>query len=328
MLSGKEPRTEGDIQVTAEKAEKIFKILLAHEGLELGTEPGQVELSYFDPAPTGIAYKDTAKNRELNRVGEPVMSSSPMLQIGIRAAEELEDGATIKVISSKADENYGKAFDSIINKFSDVSGKKFKTQTLALDTEDIREGEKISATDMRKAANDNDFDKFKTYLADDLPEEQAKAVFDIVREAMEESTMAAGAVAGSSGGAFMKRKPNEESIYTEQLRKIVRSIIMEEKENMLNEEKQLRNFIRQILTEDDAPTKSTGINKLIDVLKIILPTVESSYKTLTTSAEQRESFKQHYVKSIIDTLAPQDAIRDAAGGESPSMLGGSALEEQ
>jgi len=328
VLSGKEPRDEGDIQVTAEKAEKIFKILLAHEGLELGSGPGQIELSYFDPAPTGIIYKDTPKNRELNRVDKPVMSSSPMLQIGIRAAEELEDGATIKVISSKADENYGKAFDSIINKFSDVSGKKFKTQTLALDTEDIRDGEKISATDMRKAAAADDFETFKTYLADDLPEEKAKEVFDIVRETMEEATGAAGMGMGYSGNVFSKRKPNEESIYNEQLRKIVRSVIMEEKEKMLNEEKQLRNFIRQILTEDDAPTKSTGINKLIDVLKIILPTIESSFKTLTTRAEQRESFKQHYVKSIIDTLAPQDAIRDAAGGESPSMLGGSALEEQ
>ena len=322
VLSGKEPREEGDIQVTAEKAERIFKILLAHEGLKLGTGPGQVELFYFDPSPTGIVYKDTEKNRELNRVGEPVMSSSPMLQIGIRASEELEDGAHIKVISSKADENYAKAFDDIIKKFSDTSGKHFETETLALDTEDIRDGEKISATDMRRAANEDDFKTFRTYLPDDLPEDQAQQVYDIVRETLEEAS-GVGAIAGYSGP---KRK--QLSIYREQFRKIIRAIIMEENQKMINEKKQLREFIRQVLTEDEVPTKSTGINKLIDVLKIILPTIESSYKTLTTHDGQRQSFKQHYIKSVIDTLAPQDAIRDVAGGEASAMLGGSALEEQ
>ena len=97
---------------------------------------------------------------------------------------------------------------------------------------------------------------------------------------------------------------------------------------MLNEEKQLRELIRQIIKEQDTPTKSTGLNKLIQALKIILPTVENGYKSLTTDKEQRDSFKQHYLKAIIDTLSPQDAIRAASGGESVGMLGGSALEEQ
>ena len=56
--------------------------------------------------------------------------------------------------------------------------------------------------------------------------------------------------------------------------------------------------------------------------------LKNGYKSLTTDKEQRDSFKQHYLKAIIDTLSPQDAIRAASGGESVGMLGGSALEEQ
>ena len=70
------------------------------------------------------------------------------------------------------------------------------------------------------------------------------------------------------------------------------------------------------------------MNKLIQSLKIALPTIESGYKSLTTDKGQRDSFKQHYLKALIDTLSPQDAIRNASGGESIGMLGGSALEEQ
>ena len=122
--------------------------------------------------------------------------------------------------------------------------------------------------------------------------------------------------------------PNKQTIYREQLRQVIRHLITKERDEMLSEEKQLRQLIRQIIKENDTPTKSTGLNKLIQALKIILPTVENGYKSLTTDKEQRDSFKQHYLKAIIDTLSPQDAIRSASGGEAAGLLGGSALEEQ
>ena len=139
--------------------------------------------------------------------------------------------------------------------------------------------------------------------------------------------------AGDVGGGFVPpfssdENRNEQTIYREQLRQVIRHLVIKERDEMLSEEKQLRQLIRQIIKENDTPTKSTGLNKLIQALKIILPTVENGYKSLTTDKEQRDSFKQHYLKAIIDTLSPQDAIRDASGGEASAMLGGSALEEQ
>ncbi len=110
------------------------------------------------------------------------------------------------------------------------------------------------------------------------------------------------------------------------LRKYIRNRIkglLEENQKQLNEEQKLRKLIRTLIKEaaiEDTPTKSTGINKLVTALKVVLPTIESAYKGLTTSPEQRESFKKHLVKAIIDTLPPEDVI-DAADEEP-------ALEEQ
>ena len=68
--------------------------------------------------------------------------------------------------------------------------------------------------------------------------------------------------------------------------------------NQVQEEKILREYVRRILKKklneaaiEDTPTKSTGINKLAGVLKIILPQIEASYKNLTTDKAQRDSFK-------------------------------------
>jgi len=100
------------------------------------------------------------------------------------------------------------------------------------------------------------------------------------------------------------------------LRRHIRHLL-NKKHQIINEEKKLRLFIRNLIKEaaiEDTPSRSTGINKLVGALKIILPTIERAYKSLTTSIEQRESYKKHLVKAIIDTLSPQDAIAGVGDG--------------
>jgi len=181
---------------------------------------------------------------------------------------------------------------------------------------------------MRKAISEGDFDTFKAFMPEKLSDDETKEIFEMLGGVMGEASVAANIGGYSLPFGLHRRKNNEQTIYMEQLRYVIRHLITKERDQMLNEEKQLRQLIRQIIKENDTPTKSTGLNKLIQALKIILPTVESGYKSLTTDKEQRDSFRQHYLKAIIDTLSPQDAIRDASGGESVGMLGGSALEEQ
>ena len=74
---------------------------------------------------------------------------------------------------------------------------------------------------------------------------------------------------------------------------------------------ELRNIIlEQSLNEAEDPTTdvhdNTGINTLKDLLKNtnVLSTLREVYKTLTTSEEQKRSFRAHIIKWIQDTLAP------------------------
>tara|TARA_B100001094_G_scaffold313793_1_gene351962 strand:- start:258 stop:1124 length:867 start_codon:yes stop_codon:yes gene_type:complete len=73
----------------------------------------------------------------------------------------------------------------------------------------------------------------------------------------------------------------------------------------------LRKAVRQILeaeTGTDEASQYTGINVLADLLKKIIPTIEDDYKMLTTSVEQRESFRNHIVHAIKNSLRPLEAI--------------------
>ena len=184
---------------------------------------------------------------------------------------------------------------------------------------------------MRKAISEGDFDTFKAFMPEKLSDDDAKEVFELLGGGMDEASVAGGPAPAVSGAAAplpftLDDKQNEQTIYREQLRQVIRHLITKERDEMLSEEKQLRQLIRQIIKENDTPTKSTGLNKLVQALKIILPTVESGYKSLTTDKEER-FIQTTPSKAIIDT-SPQDAIRAASGGEASAMLGGSALEEQ
>ena len=100
-------------------------------------------------------------------------------------------------------------------------------------------------------------------------------------------------------------------IIREGIKKINQKIDNEKKQKIL-EEQRLRKVIRRlILSEgtttgdtDPAPHRSTGINFLEKLLKNIIPTLEDDYKTLTSDEDQRESFRNHILKAIQDTIEP------------------------
>ena len=108
------------------------------------------------------------------------------------------------------------------------------------------------------------------------------------------------------------------------LRKVVRSLLenylAEKQEKAVLEENRLRGVIRSLIREvsadvpDKQPQRSTGINVLEDTLKVIIPIVEDAYKGLTTSKEQRDSFRAHILNAVENSLAPVDLT--AGAGES------------
>ena len=104
-----------------------------------------------------------------------------------------------------------------------------------------------------------------------------------------------------------------------QLREVVRKIITisEQKQNKgAFQETKLRGLINKLISEADtdvAPHASTAINFLEDLLKKILPGIETDYKSLTTKTEQRESFRAQLTTSVKGAL--ETAELNTAGSE-------------
>ncbi len=81
------------------------------------------------------------------------------------------------------------------------------------------------------------------------------------------------------------------------------------------EEYEIRSIIRKLLKEapaEKAQHRSTGINVLEDLLKKIIPVIETDYKMLTTDSDQRKSFSAHIVAAVKNSLAPI-TVTSAAG---------------
>tara|TARA_R100001377_G_scaffold85106_1_gene70310 strand:+ start:1270 stop:2034 length:765 start_codon:yes stop_codon:yes gene_type:complete len=114
-----------------------------------------------------------------------------------------------------------------------------------------------------------------------------------------------------------------EDLLKENVRDLI-SLVKKKNKNNLSEEHQLRQIIREFLQielkevsipdNDPSPHSSTGINVLEDLLKRIVPILEDDYKLLTTSEEQRDSYRSHVVKATSDTLTPVELNNDAVQG--------------
>lgn len=78
----------------------------------------------------------------------------------------------------------------------------------------------------------------------------------------------------------------------------------------LLEENKLRHIIRQILREgaEDMPHKSTGINVLEELLKKLIPVLETDFKSLTTDPIQRKSFRAHILNAVNNSLATEISV--------------------
>ena len=112
----------------------------------------------------------------------------------------------------------------------------------------------------------------------------------------------------------------QEMLLRENIRKIIKVVKTRQKEERSKEltvEQLLRKAIRNILVEkaavpDEIPNRSTGINVLEDLLKKIIPVLETDFKSLTTSEEQRGSFRTHILNGIQNIIAVA-STNDQAG---------------
>ena len=90
---------------------------------------------------------------------------------------------------------------------------------------------------------------------------------------------------------------------------------LQEQKEILAKEHKLRRLIRKFLIEakvaDKVPHASTGINVLEDLLKKVLPIIEQGFKVLTTSEEQRMSYRAHILNAMMRTISPPRSLKQA-----------------
>jgi len=118
---------------------------------------------------------------------------------------------------------------------------------------------------------------------------------------------------------------NEEKVLRENIRQMIRFIKQKKASQTQLDEQKLRGIIQKLIEveelkealPDDKPTpnKSTGINVLEDLLKKIIPQLEIDFRQLTTSDEQRKSFRAHIINAVVNTLTPTAVNTQAGTGE-------------
>jgi hypothetical protein len=91
------------------------------------------------------------------------------------------------------------------------------------------------------------------------------------------------------------------------LRKAIRSLIEQEVLDF-KDRGRLRETIRRMISEAEtvAPRESTGLNVAEEVLKAVVPVLETGYKQATSSPEQRDSFKKHIMNSLKYFILPRE----------------------
>lgn len=129
-----------------------------------------------------------------------------------------------------------------------------------------------------------------------------------------------------------------EQLQEQKLRAFIRQGIIKRKKEKLEEnvskirnDIRLRSIIQKILLQEasdvttDTPNRSTGINVLATVLKLVIPILKQGYEQLTTSWEQKTSYRAHIVQNAINILMRVDMT---AGGDEEPRLGDEEHEIQ
>jgi hypothetical protein len=199
----------------------------------------------------------------------------------------------------------------------------------------------ISATDMRAAISDametGETEKLEQFIPKGVSvesilkiiAEQPTWLVEDIKKLHEASSMAGGSVEGSAGmpreedtlireeeieetNMISRKEFIEELTLREKIREAITNIQLKDD----FQEESIRLAIRSMIHEEvkDAPYASTGINELETLLKKIIPVIEPDYKSLTTSPEQRESYRSHVLTAVQNSLSPTGTASTSQDG--------------
>jgi len=114
----------------------------------------------------------------------------------------------------------------------------------------------------------------------------------------------------------------EELTLRENIRKAINLVVTQRNNRKLLEQKDeqyLRTIIQELILEAQSAVASvakhsnTGINTLEDLLKgtNLLSVLETGYKSLTTTTQQRTSYMNHILNAVKKSLAPEESRKHA-----------------
>jgi hypothetical protein len=157
LFIGRSPRGS----ITLGQSLEMLNLFLNDAGVSLGDGIGEVSINPVPESnPTGRVYGDNPKNKKLGRVGKRIYTSSP-LQPLINLAAEMPEGSKIVVPSSSEDSERA----DILKKILSRPRPDIEVEGMIVDPVAALEGEgKLSATGMREAIDNDEFEKFKKYI--------------------------------------------------------------------------------------------------------------------------------------------------------------------
>jgi len=313
VLSGKNVRAKKQqIPVGWEQAEEVFRIMLDSVGISIGQSPGEVFLDYIDEYDTG----------RQNKVGNPIMSTSPIGKIKAIIETEIvpelkeNEVAKVNIICSEADSSYAKVFKSLIEK---ELRTKVEVIDLVFSSRRQESDVKFSASTIRSilVSDEAKPEDIRDFYPPSVSDANLQKIFSVLKgidDIQEVSSMAGGAVAGHMGHHNKGKKMKELSLIRNEsiLRKKLRRFLRAKNSLILQEEAKLRNMVKKILVLEKKQNKIkhrlTSINKLDEFFANHKAIIEDFYTTLTSSPQQRESFRKHLFNAMINSFQIQDSL--------------------
>lgn len=163
ITSGPTKRVAGDLEISAEQAKQVWEKYIEKYGIS-----NEVELDYFDRFETNRKKKD----------GSTISSTSPFLRIGLRMENELDPNSRIVAVSSE--DTHINFIKNAANYLNDKKGKNLTFEPLKADRIEVEPGVKFSATEMRRAISEDDFEAFRTFMPEKLSDDEAKSIFNLL----------------------------------------------------------------------------------------------------------------------------------------------------
>lgn len=316
-----DPKEKVRSNITAQQSEEIFNIYIKELGIAnakaiASTAPSPIRAAYdiiekekFAPNTTLVIATST---KDSGRYPQAVLDKSAAKNPTRPSVKE----ATIPAITTGS----GKAFSAtdFRNTIKAVEGGSAKPEALYQFMPDISDSAKQQIASIL------------------LGSTQPVELTELLNIISEIASMAAGSVEGVAGGfgKLLKRKKKQKGITAmneeeQELRQVIKNAIRLYKQEQLKEfkkskleEQQLRFILRKLIMEvgDEQPVHdNTGINVLEDLLKKIIPIIQTDYKIMTTSETQRLSFRAHILNAVQNSLKPELYRKEEAPPGAPSL---------